>query len=295
MGYFKKLISKIKLNKYFGALIILCAFTGFLKEMALLFFFVTFHELLHCITAIAFGLRVESIELFPFGGVAKIDNLEGARAYKEIITACAGPAGNAAIAMIFLILDKYGVKIPDYNYIMDINISLALFNLLPGLPLDGGRMLRASMKYFIGFRKATRTAVMAGKIIAVLLFLTGFISYFFTDLNLSLILVPFFVYFSAENEEKSIMYTIMKDVVSKNLHITDSGIMEAYVLCVYEDTRVREILKHFDLHKYHIIFLINRDYEIQALLTEAQIMEGLQSHEGDITIKQLYIEGAFKD
>lgn len=260
---------------------------GYTKEMFILFLFVMLHEMAHVIFAVMYKLRVETIEIFPFGGVARIGNIEGVEAHKEIIIAMAGPGANIIAASIILALNRAGVSIPDFSYLMNVNITLALFNLLPGLPLDGGRMLRAALAYYTGFKKATRTSAVMGKIIAMALLFVGIIVYIYGNLNISLLVIPFFIFISAVNEENGIMYTIMKNITNKNSDFITRGVMDTTGICVYENVMIREVLKNFDLNRYHLIVVINSEMKIRAVFTESQVFEALSFYGGGVTLGEL--------
>jgi len=136
------------------------------------------HELAHSLVAIRQGEKVRSITLFIFGGVAQITE-EPDRAFKEFFMAIVGPLSSLVIALVFgiLWLAVRGFSQPVgalAYYLAYINASLAFFNLIPGFPLDGGRVLRALIWGLSGdLRMATRTASWFGQGIAFLFMLWG--------------------------------------------------------------------------------------------------------------------------
>jgi len=136
------------------------------------------HELAHSLVAIRQGEKVRSITLFIFGGVAQITE-EPDRALKEFFMAIVGPLSSLAIALVFgvLWLAVRGFSEPVgalANSLARINASLALFNLIPGFPLDGGRVLRALIWGISGnLRMATLVASWFGQGIALLFMLWG--------------------------------------------------------------------------------------------------------------------------
>jgi Zn-dependent protease len=136
------------------------------------------HELAHSLVAISQGEKVRSITLFIFGGVAQITE-EPDRAIKELFMAIVGPLSSLAIAMAFgiLWLAVRGFSEPVgalARYLAMINASLAFFNLIPGFPLDGGRVLRALIWGLSGnLRMATLVASWFGQGIALLFMLWG--------------------------------------------------------------------------------------------------------------------------
>jgi Zn-dependent proteases len=245
------------------------------------------HELCHAAAAYGFGLRIREIEMFPFGGVARIDDIDSAGPFREVIISIAGPMLNVFAAALLFFLHNRGIKIPYFEFVMDLNIALTVFNLLPGLPLDGGRILRAALTYYTGYRKATRTAVLTGKLIAIIIFTWGTIALLAGNTNISLLVMPFFIYISAKKEEDFLMYTVIKDVVNKKSHIKNKKIMDTVEICVYETAYIREVLKHFDLNKYHLIIIIDSNMKVLDILTESQVVDSISTFSSNMTVGEL--------
>jgi Zn-dependent protease/predicted transcriptional regulator len=138
---------------------------------SLLFFgSVLFHELSHSVVARHYKIRVISITLFIFGGVARIGK-DPSRAIQEFNIAIAGPIASFVLAAIFFGLSTvfaFDEKVAALaTYLAGTNFILGLFNLAPGFPLDGGRIFRAIVWGFTkDFNRATRVAGTSGKLIA---------------------------------------------------------------------------------------------------------------------------------
>ena len=150
---------------------------------SLLFFgSVLFHELAHSVIAQYYKLKVISITLFIFGGLARISR-EPAKASQEFNIAIAGPIASFFLAgtffLVALFFPQSQMIVSAANYLWPTNLGLAVFNLLPGFPLDGGRMFRAIVWAITkDFSKATRIAGGSGKLIAYAMILLGLISIF---------------------------------------------------------------------------------------------------------------------
>ena len=147
---------------------------------SLLFFAsVLIHELAHSIVARAWDIPVNNITLFIFGGVASIER-EPDRPVAEFLIAIAGPISSLLLALGFGLLWLVG-QLLDLSplsavggYLGTINLWLALFNMIPGFPLDGGRVLRSVVWAWTGnMNQATRWAAKSGRIIAVLMIVGG--------------------------------------------------------------------------------------------------------------------------
>lgn len=139
---------------------------------SLLFFSsVLLHELGHAYIALRNHIPVRGITLFIFGGVAQIE-AEPKTPGEEFRVAIAGPIVSLLLAALFGLLWQVDRSIPwlaaPSAWLARINLMLALFNLIPGFPLDGGRILRAIVWYFSNFQRATRIATRVGQGVAVL-------------------------------------------------------------------------------------------------------------------------------
>ncbi len=192
--------------------------TGFLFGSLLiltLFACVTLHELGHSLAAQAFGIPVREIVLLPLGGVAFLGR-NTTRPVQELVIALCGPLVNVILAaglfVVLLTTGSFGMlngsslvqgiaAPPSFTtlliWLFEANIILALFNMIPAFPLDGGRVLRGVLWMWMGFRNATRTASLIGQGFAIVLGIVAFIS-----VDLFLGLIALFIYFAAGQETR---------------------------------------------------------------------------------------------
>ena len=151
------------------------------------FVFVVLHELGHSLVARIYGIRVRDITLLPIGGMARLEGM-APTPKAEFWIALAGPLVNVVLAAIFLPLallvnagglalgwDVFGSFAEFLGVLFAINLALAVFNLLPGFPMDGGRILRAYLARRVGMLEATRKAVRVGRWVAALMAIAGVI------------------------------------------------------------------------------------------------------------------------
>jgi Zn-dependent protease len=135
------------------------------------------HELGHALTARWFGIQTADITLYPIGGVARLLRLPR-KPGPELLITLAGPAVNVAIALVLGVLLVLGgfFSAPYATYdpladfvfkLMAINVGLAVFNLVPAFPMDGGRILRALLSGWLGRYRATQVAATVGQVLAV--------------------------------------------------------------------------------------------------------------------------------
>lgn len=154
---------------------------------AIFFASILLHELSHSLVAKARGIPVKGITLFVFGGVSKLGR-EAASAREEFQIAVVGPLTSLAIGAFFAVLWA-ALRAPApaeaaiAAYLAFVNGIIAGFNMLPGFPLDGGRVFRAAIwARTRDLRRATRIAARAGELVAYALMAAGFIQFFLGDL-----------------------------------------------------------------------------------------------------------------
>jgi Zn-dependent protease/CBS domain-containing protein len=170
----------------------------------LLFLCVLLHEFGHVFAARRYGIQTPDITLLPIGGVARLERVPE-QPSQELIVALAGPAVNLVIAAVLFLalgglLPNGSMEVADPRVdltarLVSTNLFLALFNLIPAFPMDGGRALRALLAYRMGYARATRIAARVGQGLAVLLGLLGLLSG-----NAILLFIAFFVYLGASSE-----------------------------------------------------------------------------------------------
>jgi len=188
----------------------------------LLFVSVLLHELSHSLVAKTKHIGVESITLFFFGGVAGITR-EDMKPSSEFQMAIAGPLFSFLLAGIFFLIHKYDVHFfitAITDYLFKLNLILAIFNMIPAFPLDGGRALRAILHaYYKDLKKATHIAATGGKFFAGFLVFLGIFSLISGAGNgLWFIFLGAFLYFIAGmSNEQVVIKDVLRDIKIKEL------------------------------------------------------------------------------
>ncbi len=175
--------------------------------IVLLFACVLLHEFGHVFAARHYGVRTPDITLLPIGGVARLERIPEEPS-QELVVALAGPAVNIVIAAILYAVlggypsaDSMELQNPQVSLLarlVMVNIFLAIFNLIPAFPMDGGRVLRALLAYRLGYARGTQIAAAVGQVVA---FGFGVLGLFGNPL---LIFIAVFVYLGAASESHAV-------------------------------------------------------------------------------------------
>ncbi|MGI5876022.1 MAG: M50 family metallopeptidase [Dethiobacteria bacterium] len=288
---------EITISPFFLLLITLWLLAGLPWETLFLFVLVLGHELTHTLVAKFCGMSIYRIELFPFGGAGYLTKPVELEPKKEFVIAGAGPAFNL---VLFIILWNYGYG--GYNcspmfgddllaFLLKANLFLFAFNLLPGLPLDGGRLLRAALGQRVGFYKATETALAYGRGLGVIFLFTGFVLSYFDYFNLSLSLVGLFLYYAAGREQKKSIYVFLRYLIRKERSLHKERVLKGEQLVALDSTSVLEVLKQFKSSRYHQVIILSQTCRFLEMLSESQILAGVLQKGTDITMGQLLRRG----
>lgn len=240
---------------------------------SLLFFgSVVAHELAHSAVATAVGVPVHDITLFIFGGAARLSR-EPDRPWDELLIAVVGPVTSAILAALFWALagatrDSGGPISAVAIWLAYINISLAIFNLLPGFPLDGGRVFRAIIWSVTGnLQKATRVATITGRLMAVGFILWG-VWQFFTGYGIAGLWISFIGWFlysaAAEVDQGVAAHDLLAGHTVDEVMMPDCPRLDP-------DRTIADVVEHDVLSSGRRCFPVMRDGALDGLLTLHQL------------------------
>lgn len=225
------------------------------------------HELGHFFASSKLGYKLNKITLMPYGAIIKGDDIN--LKYKdECKIALAGPLINLLTAIIFTALWWF---IPDtYAYtdlIVFTSVTLAVINLLPCYPLDGGRFLLATLSLFITRKKAKTILIIVSLVFAILLFLL-FIYSLFTAPNITILFFSLFMFFGVFNVNSDNSY--VKSYY--NFSISDDKPKQVRKIAVSENAIVKDLFSIIDNNFYYEIEILFNNSNATITLTNQEVL-----------------------
>lgn len=296
MTLFKIYGIKVKINYFLMPILVFSFFANYLWQMLAVLLVVFLHEGVHCYVSYLNNIQVSEIQLFPFGGVVKAENELGIEPNKEVMIAIAGPLFNFAFfILLFFIKELYDYTSEGLDFLIRVNILIGSFNLLPIIPLDGGRVLRAILTHWLGLKKATMTAIQIGKGICIVIFTLGALLTTIDAENIYILMLSVFLYYCLLQEKKMAYFLLIKEILRKKKTLQDRGIMNTKYLTVLETVDIKHLLQEFSSGKYHFITVLNEAGKILGTLSESEVLDGMSVYGSKVSIGRLVKIIKFKE
>ncbi|RRJ61547.1 Zn-dependent protease [Paenibacillus oralis] len=267
----------ISFHPLFVIIMLMSVLTGHFLELLSLFAIVFIHELGHVAAARMYGIRVLSVQMLPFGGVAVMEDAGDLTAGREIAIALAGPLQNVLLIFASLLLHAAGLwDGPFLDYFIRSNILIALFNLLPILPLDGGKISQAFCSLLLPYHA---TLVWSYRI--SLLFSAMLIAYSLLPLlllreglQLNILMIGIFLLYSNAIDYRNIPYRFLRFLVNRDRsfsrHLMNGTLAQPIV--AEKAKPLDHILRLFKREKYHFIYVMNHQGNIVAVVPEQRVI-----------------------
>jgi Zn-dependent protease len=252
--------------------------------VVLLFLCVLLHEFGHIFTARAFGVPTPYVTLLPIGGVAQLERIPE-EPWEEFLIAIAGPTVNVVIAGALIAFAHANpragaamgiddMQIPMVDRLAALNLFLALFNLIPAFPMDGGRVLRAALASRIGFVRATERAASIGQFTA---FVLGFIGLFHNPI---LVFVAIFVYLAAASEAHSVALR----AVSRGVPVSQA--MMRHFVTLQPETHIDEAVNVLLQTSQGTFPVVDGNGSFVGLLDRANILQSVKQAGPDARVAE---------
>lgn len=259
---------------------------GYIDKYMLMFVSIALHELGHIITAILVGGRLHTLRLLAVGVNACIDSQVLDKRNKVLIY-ISGPLVNTLLFTLFTLVKSYYFdESGNMSFFILANISLAILNLLPILPLDGGKLLREILSNKVGMLTAgiyTRYATIAT---AILITAAGIFQIYISRYNFSLLMIGVYAFLCLNYEDRETAIMSVKDVIYRRTRILKKGVYPARDIVAVKWLQLGELIKCMDYDRFHIVHVVDENLKLLCTLTEQEIIDGMLKHSANITFEE---------
>lgn len=277
----------VKINIFIFIVPPLLLMAGYLKEYAIAFFSISLHELGHIAAARFFGYESGGIRLTPIGISVSIND-RGCSRQASIIIYSAGPVVNlllfAAVSLAILALPRLESYL---NPVLITNIYLAVFNLIPAFPLDGGRILLELLAGRMGLLAAGRLIRRLALMLSVTLLLFGAWQLYMTTFNFSLIIIGVYIFVLLKTGGMESALMNIRQIIYRRSRLMRKGIYPARDLVAIKSTLLSETLKNMDFDSFHLVYVLDDDLRLLRVFTENEIMDAITGGGESMTFEQL--------
>ena len=266
---------RLRLHPLFTLIMAASVLTGYFTELLTLFVIVVIHELGHAACAVHLGWKVREIQLMPFGGVVVAEQAPMASALDELRVALAGPLQNIWMIGLALLFGHIGIWTPEWSdYFLKANLMLALFNLIPALPLDGGKVMQALFSLWMPYYRSLQWSVHLS--LGMSLFITAYALFapYGTGVQLNLLMIGLFLLYSNWMVLRHLPFQFMRFLMHRPYKVAEllrRGV-EAEPIVVSASAKLQDLLRQLKRDRHHIYIMRNSAGRTAAILPELRLI-----------------------
>lgn len=239
----------------FAVALCLCGFS----EMVLAYVFaLLIHEGAHLLIGGVLHIRTAKLELTPFGGVATVESYYHLKASHQIAVALAGPVSNFLAVLMVMSLFYLNAATAFLMVFFKANITIMLFNLLPVLPMDGGRICHAALSLKYNWRKSAQVLSFLGMTFgAALIALCGAGVVILKTFNVSLLITGCYLIYAANVSKKSVIAQCLHTVIASRARLERTGTLDVALIAASGALTVNELMAKIPIGKHIRIIVID--------------------------------------
>lgn len=271
----------IKITRFFYIhflvlpLFILAYCVGALHTLIMAYCVVSVHELFHLFAALLLRVRTGSIIVTPFGMTLRLMDNIIKEPVKETLIALAGPFANVCMLCAGIILKKHYIWAEQSFFLFwYLNWIIMILNLLPVLPLDGGRVTRALLAHVFGYLTGMRIMRRLTMVISGILLAGGLLLLIVTHFNISLVMVAAFLFYNMAEEKRRGDILVMRELLRSKEKLLEERVINTKILAAAENTPAKKILRKLNYDRYHLIYVEKREGE-GRFISESELIKAV--------------------
>lgn len=260
---------------------------SFNNSIILAFISILAHEGMHILVAKRKGCKFNDIQVHIYGTSAQFANIDELNKKEKLQIYLSGPFANFIIICIF-----WCIGFASNNILIDkminINISLLFFNLLPAYPLDGARVLAILLSQKILYRRANDIISKISYTIGVILLVIFIIVFAYSGvINVSILIASIAICLITRSEEKSAMYILMGNIFVKRNKLLRNKYIENKSISVYYKQGLANVMSMVDKNRFNIFYVLDDDLKVVFIMNEDELIEALKLY-GNITLEEYF-------
>lgn len=267
---------------------IIAYFLGCLTDYAIFFVSICFHEIGHIIFAKFMGFGIESLKIYPFGFAANLRQPINTKTWEYITVLAIGPVTNLFVAIIFYYIRLvYAPNLYIISFISTANLIIALLNLLPLIPLDGGKILDIILSKKIGCSRSFFVMRKSSIVFSFILIIIGIFGVFAQTYAASGIVVGALMLIKAYKDIERGGFMNLKDLLFRKQRILKKGVYEVRELVAVKSTTMSKLLGQLNHDRYHFINIIDENLNVLSKISEAEILDMIIENGLDSSVENI--------
>lgn len=280
-----------RLNVTFNLLLLVfagaAALAGYLREYLQALFFISVHEAGHISVGVLMRAQLCNIRLLPVGLNAEI-NMAYSTRRQRMAMFFAGPCTSFILALSFLFLYNNCYQQDFFLGGIYTNFYLGVFNLIPVLPMDGGRIVQELLAARLGTVRTGKLMKLVSEVLSAVIILVGAAGLFYSRWGVSLMVIGvyFFMCIGTSREETAFMN--IKSLLFRKSRVIRKGIYPVREIVALKHMKLAEVIKALDyVDRFHIINILDEDLRVIKVMTEQEILEAILVNTADTTFDNL--------
>lgn len=256
------------------------AFSRGAAMVGVMFVVLLAHEGAHALCARAVGVQVEQIELMPFGGAVRLAGFQALQGWRGALIAAAGPLANLLMIMACATLVQYQMCAPQsLRLFVSCNAALMLLNLLPVLPMDGGRIVCAVLACVWNDASCRRILSVLGGCVSILLMLTGAVDAWRNGrINMTVFLMGSYLLYAAVSEYRVPSYRQIENTLGKQSRVLRQEALAVREVMAHQDMPVYRLAARLNTGAMHRIRIADDQAQTIGVLDEADIIHAMMQN-----------------
>lgn len=255
------------------------------------------HEMGHLIAAAFLETEISEIEIWAFGAVGRLEGAWQIEPWSEAMIAISGPMQSALLAVLG-VLGYHGYaamapglyasgQFPLLQFLIRVNLGLLAVNLLPCLPLDGGRFFRAQLSLKLGYKEASYQLSKLGVFVGVCLCILGSVGLITGGRWFSLVILGPLLIWSAIEERNMVSFNNILALLARSRRLAQTGALPVEELMVSEKARVKELVHRLRPSRYYVLLVVDRQMNLLGSVSETVVLEAFYKGQMDLKVSEL--------